>query len=141
MNAAVAWFEWHADASARITTLRMPDGSHARRVKVAILDSGIQLSSTNKDIYDFDPKIQYKSWIDQGAEWRDDAGHGTHLAVLLRKIAPDAIVHVARVFKKKPSKSSIEPIAQVSVFICKHTSLILRRLFDTQWTNGGSTSS
>jgi hypothetical protein len=83
-------------------------------VRIAILDSGIQLSSLNRDMYDFEPEIQYKSWIDDDAEWRDDAGHGTHLAVLLRKIAPDAIVHVARVFKRRPTISSVQPIAQVN---------------------------
>jgi hypothetical protein len=119
MNAATAWFEWHDDARARIAKLRISSVSDKRRVKIAILDSGIQLSTTNKDIYDFEPKIQYKSWIDQDAEWKDDAGHGTHLAVLLRKIAPDAIVHVARVFKKRPSKGSVDAISQAGISMQK----------------------
>lgn len=117
MNAATEWFEWHDDARARIANLRNPGISDTRRVKVAILDSGIQLSTTNHDIYNFEPKIRYKSWIDQDTEWKDEAGHGTHLAVLFRKIAPDAIVHVARVFKKRPSKSSVDAISQVSFFL------------------------
>jgi hypothetical protein len=113
VTTAISWFEWHDDARSRIAELRVPSVSDSRRVKVAILDSGIQLSPSNKDMYDFEPMIQYKSWVDQSAEWRDDAGHGTHLAVLLRKIAPDAILHVARVFKKRPATSSVQAVAQV----------------------------
>ncbi|KAF2689750.1 hypothetical protein K458DRAFT_413999 [Lentithecium fluviatile CBS 122367] len=112
MNAATAWFKWHTDACVRIAKLRNPTICNAQRVKVAILDSGIQLSQMNKDIYNFEPSIQYRSWVGQDTEWRDSVGHGTHLATLIRKIAPDAIVHVGRVFEKRPSKNSIDSIAQ-----------------------------
>ncbi|KAL7919842.1 hypothetical protein ACQKWADRAFT_300209 [Trichoderma austrokoningii] len=97
--AADAWFEWHTDALNRIETLR-DNGS--QRVRIAILDSGIELSRDQKDMYDTDPGFEYRSWVGADGEWKDDVGHGTHLAVLLRKIAPNAAVHVARVFKKKP---------------------------------------
>lgn len=108
------WLGWHSDAHARIVSgLRKP-ASNAQRVKIAILDSGIQLSLDHKDMYDTEPRIQYGSWVDSDIEWRDAIGHGTHLAVLLRKIAPNAIIHVARVFEKKPDvQKSGESIANV----------------------------
>lgn len=114
-SAATAWLEWHADAQAQITKLRNSNMSDVQRVKIAILDSGIELSQDNEDLYNIEPKIQYKSWIDQDTEWKDDAGHGTHLAILVRKIAPNAIVHVGRVFKKKPNKGSAANVAQVKI--------------------------
>ncbi|KAJ5710928.1 hypothetical protein N7488_005084 [Penicillium malachiteum] len=97
---AAEWFDWHNDALLRIEELRstVPD---SKRIKIAILDTGIELTSDEKGIYDSDSRIQYKSWIDSDPEWKDEAGHGTHLATLLLRIAPNAIAHVARVFKKQ----------------------------------------
>ncbi|UKZ73153.1 hypothetical protein TrVFT333_000794 [Trichoderma virens FT-333] len=101
--AADAWFEWHADALNRIEKLRKPDSTQSQRVRIAILDSGIELSKDQRDMFDFEPNIKYCTWVEEGnMEWKDEVGHGTHLAVLLRKIAPNAIIHVARVFKKRP---------------------------------------
>ncbi|KAJ5613658.1 hypothetical protein N7528_007312 [Penicillium herquei] len=97
---AAEWFDWHNDALLRIEELRstVPD---SKRIKIAILDTGIELTSDEREIYDSHSRIQYKSWIDSDPEWKDEAGHGTHLATLLLRIAPNAIVHVARVFKKQ----------------------------------------
>ncbi|KAL5092194.1 hypothetical protein Trisim1_002079 [Trichoderma cf. simile WF8] len=115
--AADAWFEWHTDALNRIEKLRKPDAIEPRRVKIAILDSGIELSQDQKDMYDVEPKIEYRSWIEEDREWKDDVGHGTHLAVLLRKIAPNAGIHVARVFKKRPH---VEKSAQIIAEAIRH---------------------
>lgn len=83
-------------------------------MKIAILDSGIELSQDHMDMYDTERQMKYRSWVDSDTEWRDDVGHGTHLAILLRKIAPNAVVHVARVFKKKPDiQKSAQTIAEV----------------------------
>lgn len=85
-------------------------------MKIAILDSGIELSQDHKDMYDTEPKMKYRSWVDRDTEWRDEVGHGTHLAILLRKVAPNAVVHVARVFKKKPDiQKSAKTIAEVRI--------------------------
>ncbi|KAM0520623.1 hypothetical protein ACHAPE_003020 [Trichoderma viride] len=64
-------------------------------------------------MYDANPRFEYRSWVGEDAEWKDDVGHGTHLAVLLRKIAPNAAIHVARVFKKRPHvEKSAQNIAE-----------------------------
>ncbi|KAI8249235.1 hypothetical protein K4K56_010406 [Colletotrichum sp. SAR 10_98] len=96
------WFEYHQNALFRAEQLRIANLSNARRTKIAILDSGIELSSEHRQLYDFEPRIKYKSWVDRHSDWRDDVGHGTHLAVLLRKVAPNASIHMARVFRKRP---------------------------------------
>lgn len=108
------WFELHDDVLARIQQLTRSATSENPRVKIAILDSGLELSADHRQCYDYEPKIQYWTGIDDDANERDDVGHGTHLAILLRKIAPRAAVHVARVFEKKPkSNESAEMIAKV----------------------------
>lgn len=89
------------------------------KVKVAILDTGIELSDDQKDIYDRDRNFRYKSWVGESTEEietrKDGAGHGTHLATLLARIAPNAIVHVGRVFKKRKPNLKTDPknVAQV----------------------------
>ncbi|KAH7176810.1 peptidase S8/S53 domain-containing protein [Dactylonectria macrodidyma] len=97
------WFQWHNEALARVDVLRNTRLCNDQRIKIAILDSGIELSQDNKDIYDDGSQIKYQSWVDDSPEWKDQVGHGTHLATLLRRIAPNSLLHVARVFKKKPS--------------------------------------
>lgn len=67
--------------------------------------------------------MEYQDFLDESRDWRDDSGHGTHLAVLLRKIAPNAIVHVARVFKENPTEST-DAIAKVSVCELKKKFLV-----------------
>lgn len=109
------WLGYHNDVLARIRQLPRSATSENARVKIAILDSGIELSAEHQDWYDDEPKIQYWSGIDEDARPRDDIGHGTHLTILLRKIAPKAAVHVARVFQKRPKgNKSAEVIAKVS---------------------------
>ncbi|KAL6399874.1 hypothetical protein AUP68_17283 [Ilyonectria robusta] len=102
-SSALKWFQWHNEALCRIDTLRNPRLSGDKRIKIAILDSGIELSQDNQDIYNNTSEIKYQSWVDEEDEWKDQVGHGTHLATLLRKIAPNSLIHVARVYKKKPT--------------------------------------
>ncbi|PYI01473.1 subtilisin-like protein, partial [Aspergillus sclerotiicarbonarius CBS 121057] len=69
-------------------------------VRVAILNSGLELSEEDKGLYNYSPKLQYQSWVenDPQSEWRDDSGYGTHLTTLLRENAPHAAIYMARVF-------------------------------------------
>lgn len=112
---ALKWFQWHSEALARVDTLRDARLCNNQRIKIAILDSGIELSQDNKDIYDNGSQIKYQSWVDENPAWKDQVGHGTHLATLLRRIAPNSQLHVARVFKKKLSmEKSARCISEVS---------------------------
>ncbi len=115
VRSAEKWFDWHNNALARINQLHKSNNTDASIVKIAILGSGIALSQYNEDMYNFEPRIQYQDWVDGKSTWQDDAGHGTHLAVLIRKIAPRAMVHVGRVFKEKPTQESASTIAQVPI--------------------------
>jgi hypothetical protein len=112
--AANDWFELHQGALNRIDKLRNREICDANRVKIAILDSGVELSPDDAEIYNRDPEMNFKNWTDQSAEWTDDEGHGTHLATLLRRTAPNAIIHVAKVYKKSPTEDkSADRVAEV----------------------------
>ena len=110
------WFEWMQDVHTRLST----EPRHTEKVKIAVIDTGIELSETQRSIYDRDDEMQYKNWVDRDEEGiehgKDSVGHGTHIATLLARIAQNATIHVARVFKaRKPNmRTELKNIAQVN---------------------------
>lgn len=120
---AKTWFNRHNDALARIGEIRNADVLNAPPVRIAILDSGIELSQEQRDDYDLERehKIVYKSWIDkENMEWKDKDGHGTHLTILTHRIAPRAAIYVARVYETDPGMetNSRTNIAEVNQSLC-----------------------
>ena len=76
-----------------------PDDS-SPRVKIAILDTGLDLLHPDMtDIYN-DGRLQYHDFIENSASIKDLDGHGTHCTSILAKLAPNAEIFVARVFRK-----------------------------------------
>lgn len=70
----------------------------AKNVKVAILDSGLDLPEEIK--YAYEDRITYRSWLNENVlEEVDTDGHGTHATGLILQVAPNADVYVARVTK------------------------------------------
>lgn len=69
------------------------------RVKVAIIDTGIDASHPLLKIFEENGQIRCKSWIDGEPANTDDNGHGTHVAHSLLKVAPRAELYIAKVFK------------------------------------------
>ena len=111
------WFEWLGNVHTKVY------GAGYRgkqKVKIAILDTGIELSDDQRASHEQDDEFIYKSWVDDDEEGfekgKDDVGHGTHLATLIKKVAQHAVVHVARVFKnRKPNMATeVGNIAEVS---------------------------
>ncbi|KXH50685.1 hypothetical protein CSIM01_01534 [Colletotrichum simmondsii] len=72
-----------------------------RKVKVAVLDSGLALSQMERKSFRC---TAYRSFVDKDQDREeDDVGHGTHVATLLRRIAPDAQIFVARIYQDEPT--------------------------------------
>lgn len=122
--------------------IRSANTSSQNPVKIAILDSGLELTDEQRDDYDLSGThaTRYKDWVHSGRSVPTDAdGHGTHLTVLLRQIAPDAVIHVAKVYEKDPGAEdgSQDRIAQVrSSDNIKYLKINLLRLLHTQSTSG-----
>jgi hypothetical protein len=88
-------------------------------VKIAILDTGIDLPKP--PCYEFQDRIAgYKDWIDLNDEIQQDLdGHGTHSTALLMKVAPNAMIYVARVFKHGDHRKGITPKQDINQIIEK----------------------
>jgi subtilisin family serine protease len=94
----------------------------ASRVKIAVLDTGLDWN----DSYIRGAKhriVDWKNWADDRQDKdsqrqvHDGAGHGTHVAALLLKIAPEAKLYVSRVADQDGAMISPELIAKVSLHI------------------------
>jgi hypothetical protein len=86
--------------------------SHSQ-VKIAILDTGLDLPEASR--WNNTDRIIYKSWLSRDEDGvkleeynsdcddgdYDEDGHGTHAGALILKVAPNAILYVARVFRSK----------------------------------------
>ncbi|KAF2176064.1 subtilisin-like protein [Zopfia rhizophila CBS 207.26] len=79
------------------------------KVRVAIIDTGVDL---------FHPTLRdcvskYYSWIGAPTNADDTDGHGTYCAYFLSQVAPEAEVHVAKVFSGKDfSETEAQNIAK-----------------------------
>lgn len=98
-----------------------------KRVKIAILDTGIAKKHTVISEHWEKNVKQCKSWID-GEGDKDVCGHGTHAAALLMRIAPEAQLYVARVVKDFESPLDPEIVAQVCSNDLSNDSLFLLTL-------------
>jgi hypothetical protein len=88
-----------------------------KRVKIAILDTGIDLN--HRYFQDETTKRKIKrikaveDFVDPAGDAHDICGHGTHCVGLLRQVAPEADIYVARVTEDWEGKLDPEKVAKV----------------------------
>ena len=102
-------FEACIDSSRKEPSILFP------RVKIAILDTGADLS--HPDIVDAKNKglVRYFDFVKNEVSMTDLDGHGTHCMSLLLKFAPNAEIHIGRVFERSHApSSSLATVANVS---------------------------
>ncbi|MCJ1475861.1 hypothetical protein MMC13_004525 [Lambiella insularis] len=119
ISAMNSWFgEFNSKTQALLAQGRKPMG---RRVKIAILDTGIDLAHPDFGKIDSahpeygiprDRVKQCKSFVNSKDGDRDTSGHGTHSAALLLKLAPKADVYVARVVGEESSYAYPKAVAE-----------------------------
>lgn len=76
--------------------------NHSKRIKIAILDTGVDLKHPDFAEDQAKPFSERRikkplDFLDSKGNGRDICGHGTHCVGLLRRVAPWADIHVARV--------------------------------------------
>ncbi|KAH7417511.1 peptidase S8/S53 domain-containing protein, partial [Cadophora sp. MPI-SDFR-AT-0126] len=77
-------------------------------IKIAILDTGVDLNHPDMDARDHQIKGKY-NWTSERFRKmvHDNNGHGTHTAGLLLDYAPDAELYIAKIAETKPSSPEI----------------------------------
>lgn len=90
-------------------TLSMVKSNSPRRVRIAVIDTGIDLGNPLiQAVRTYDPSPirpeWCRSWVGGEQDFHDDVGHGTNCAYLAHKAAPDADIYVAKVFSDKKFK-------------------------------------
>jgi len=77
-------------------------------VKIAVLDTGVDLNHPDMDARDKKLKGKY-NWTNEKLKKtvHDSNGHGTHIAGLLLDYAPDAELYIAKIAENKPSNPTI----------------------------------
>lgn len=137
--------------------IRETEGPCIERIRIAILDTGLQLPEECGFIYS-DRVRECRSWVGPLGNGDGDGdlengnvdinGHGTHSTGLLLEVAPNADIFVARVFEDLDAKqgrrrmeATSQRVSQVSAYSSGlHTAIDNRRPLDMLWTNGKSIS-
>lgn len=118
------WFDRFQQTQALVAQSRKIQG---RRVRIAILDTGIDISSP---YFDNSPNVpegleqqqsgprrhrvmEAKSFVGGAVGDRDSVGHGTHCAALLLELAQNADIYVARVYEDRTKKIDPAVVAKV----------------------------
>jgi hypothetical protein len=112
IEGASQWFKYFD----QIDNQQLPKTNRAKRIKIAILDTGID----DKNSWIASKSGRFQCWPNNDA-CKDTDGHGTQVAYLLLRLAPHVHLRVAKVANTQLlNDADIEQIAAVS-----HTSLHL----------------
>lgn len=88
---------------------------HKKPIKVAVLDTGIDFEhGFIKGAMKKPRRIKAtRDFVDKGNNIQDFHGHGTHVAALLLKVAPDAQLYIAKVANggKIPASHNIADVS------------------------------
>jgi hypothetical protein len=118
-NPAALADEWMSrlDSDAGGLVRRFRSENPGKRVKIAILDTGIDTRNVAFAQHVSKGLIKVEDFVAPGGDGLDMNGHGTHSAALLCKIAPEAEIYVAKVVasrKRPPSPSLVAKVRCLS---------------------------
>jgi hypothetical protein len=113
------WFK-RFQALKALCPLQQLDPGDSRRVRVAVIDSGIDMGHVDIQAAAVNGRIaKVCDWVDgrDGVEDEgvgDSSGHGTHIASVILDMAPNVDLYIARVTKgREVSHSQAENVAKV----------------------------
>ncbi|KAF5621994.1 subtilase family domain protein [Fusarium sp. NRRL 52700] len=109
---------------------RLPLSAH-RRIRIAVLDTGVNRNSGSIIGAILTKRIQCKSWV--GIDVQDTDGHGTRVAELILKVAPNADILICKVFRgSQVSADEVENIAEAIDYAVKEDIDIISMSFGLQ---------
>ncbi|KAK4207942.1 hypothetical protein QBC37DRAFT_297699 [Rhypophila decipiens] len=109
LNSVDRWFnDVHAINEIILDPFRRRAG---KRVKIAVLDTGIDLGNTAFKDKEIRKRIKKRvDFVEKGGDATDICGHGTHCVAVLNRVAPWADIYVGRVavgFEKGPDANIV----------------------------------
>ncbi|KAF8855730.1 subtilisin-like protein, partial [Acephala macrosclerotiorum] len=115
------WYSLEAETQALLSPLRR---TRCKRVKIAILDTGIDIGHPSFAVDqagDFSSRRikSREDFLDPEGNAHDVCGHGTHCASLLRRVAPEADIYIARVAKDFDEDLSADAVAKAILRACR----------------------
>ncbi len=123
-------YSLNSDTQNLLRPLRRDRG---KRVKIAILDTGLDLTHRYFQHESAKKRIKkVEDFVDSGGSGQDSCGHGSHCAGLLRLVAPEADIYVARITKDSEGRLDPEIVGKVRRRLQPDSTLIL---FDQQAIN------
>ncbi|KAF4968625.1 hypothetical protein FSARC_4000 [Fusarium sarcochroum] len=84
-----------------------PDVTEDSRVKIVVLDTGVDKNHLDFDAYEDRIKASVSYVGNNRKSVRDTSGHGTHVTSLLCEYAPDADIYIVKIAEYDPVSSSI----------------------------------
>ncbi|KAF4628160.1 hypothetical protein G7Y89_g9988 [Cudoniella acicularis] len=99
-DSADNWFKEYAMVKKIAKTIRKRPQNPAERIRVAVLDTGIDVSDDFLHRFWTKRQIIYQNFVPGGLSTehpQDDVGHGTYIASILFKMAENVDLYVARV--------------------------------------------
>ncbi|KAH6706260.1 peptidase S8/S53 domain-containing protein [Leptodontidium sp. MPI-SDFR-AT-0119] len=100
-NGPADWFTHMESFEELINASRKEPDDYHPRVKIAILDTGLDLSHLDIIKAKDEGRLKYWDFVDDTEAIKDDDGHGTHCTSIALQYAPNAEIFVGRVFRKR----------------------------------------
>lgn len=109
------WFDEMEGFEASVDASRKDPDESCPCVKIAILDTGVDISHPDISREYKSGRIKYHDFTNESNDIEDLDGHGTHSVSLIAKFAPNAEIYAGRVFRQSvAAEGNAEIVAKVS---------------------------
>lgn len=100
------WFYQMRSFEACVDASRKDPDDLCPRVRIAVLDTGLDISHPDIAREYSDGRIKYHDFLKNSERIEDNDGHGTHCTSVVARLAPNAEIYVGRVLLKSQAEGN-----------------------------------